>query len=233
MSPVPMTRTRIVAGLYLTDAAIVLLYLTNVWAGSPYLFPTRLLDLDGEANLPAWYSSAKFLMLGLVLVLVAHGTPGRLRSRRALLPSLLAFALSLDEVAGIHEWIGVKSDALLLGGDRVASLLPVTGSWMLVLAPVALAGAWIAFRALGPLLTVTPGARRLFLAGSAMLLAGALGAEVIANFVTPGTWHAALQVATEEGAELVGTTTLLWGSLELLSVTPEWHLLLPGAEAPR
>lgn len=225
----PMTRPRLVNGLYLTDATVVLAYLANVWAGSPYLFPTHLLDLDGEANLPAWYASAKLLILGLLLAIFALRAPVRPRSRLMFLPAILALAMSLDEIAGIHEWVGRRSDALLPGG-RLASVLPVTGIWMLPLAPIVLGGAYVAYRALKPCLTTAPRARWLFVAGCAILLAGALGAEVAANFVVQGTWLAALQVAIEEGAELVGATTMLWGALELFAA--HGLALIPEVAAP-
>lgn len=212
-----MTRPRLVDGLYLTDAIVVLAYLVNVRVGSPYLFPTHLLDLDGEANLPTWYASAKLLALGLLLALFALRSQARPRSLFSLFPAILAIAMSLDEVAGIHEWVGRRSDVLLAGGDRTASFLPVTGIWMLVLAPVVLTAIGVAYRGLRQCLGAAPRARRLFIVGCVILLAGALGAEVVANFVVPGTWPAALQVALEEGAELVGATTMLWGALELFA----------------
>lgn len=212
-----MTPKRIAAGLFLTDVAITLAYLINVMAGSPFTFPGRFLDLDGEANLPTWYASAKLLTLGLLLFIFASAS--RRPRRRALLflPAVLAVALSLDEVASIHEWIGLRSDAFLPGADRKASLFPVTGFWVLLAAPVALASAALCYRGLRPFLQAAPAARRLFAIGFTVLIAGAMGAELTANFVAPGTWHATLQVAVEEGAELAGTSTLIWAALELLA----------------
>lgn len=212
-----MTPRRIAAWLFLADAAITLAYLVNMMAGSPFTFPGRFLNMDGEANLPTWYASAKLLTLGLLLFIFAGGAHGRRRRALLFLPAVLAVALSLDEVAGIHEWIGLKSDAFLAGADRKASLFPVTGIWVLLVAPVALVSAALCYRVLRPFLQAAPAARRLFALGFTVLMAGAMGAELAANFVAPGTWHATLQVAVEEGAELAGTTTLIWAALELLA----------------
>ena len=227
-----MTRTRFVAGLYCTDAALTLAYLVNVWAGHPYMLVSRLLDLDGEANLPTWYSSEKLFLLALLLGLFAVRAPGRARSRLLLLPAVLTLVLSMDEVASIHEWVGFRSDALLAGGERVGTLLPVTGIWMFLLGPLLLLVTAVAYRAMSPWLAASPAAKRLYLAGFSVMILGAMGVELAANVVTPGTWAATLQIAVEELGELVGISTLLWATLELLGAHGIPVMAAEAARAP-
>jgi hypothetical protein len=50
----------------------------------------------------------------------------------------------------------------------------------------------------------------------ACALAGALGLEVLSNFVARGSIGSVIQILAEEMCELVGATVVLWGSWQLL-----------------
>ena len=61
-----------------------------------------------------------------------------------------------------------------------------------------------------------PGVLSKYVAGCATLMLGAVGLEVLRNFVMPGTGAYAVQVCVEELLEMAGVTLLLWGTLDLL-----------------
>ncbi len=201
------------------DAALVGLYLLDRALGRPYWIVTRLLDLNGEANIPAWYSSGQLLVLGLLLGLFAATTASHndKRSRGVFaLPALCLF-LSLDEVAQIHEWVGTKSDFLFVHGTRMGSLFPATGLWMFVLGLpfiVVVAHMW---RAFAPAVSGRQQVVRLYVVGFLVYVGSALGIETLANFISVGGVASLVQVVAEELGEMVGVTLLVWATLELLA----------------
>lgn len=202
----------------LADIMVAFLYILDNALGHPFYILTRLVDLDGEANLPAWYSSSQILFLGLLLGLFAFIM--RNRKPSPLLPagalSLICLALSLDEIAQIHEWIGNKSDQLLATGTRKGSLLGHTGIWMFLLGPLFLIIIAILWRKFSPYLRGRERVVRLYLLGFLVYIASALGVEILANFVSPAQADSVVQIVCEELGEMMGVTLLVWATLELL-----------------
>lgn len=196
--------------------AYLLLYLDAI------LYPailTPLLDLDGEANMPTWYASVQwFCVAGLLAIFsIRNFSFSQKRSWLLLALPLLFLGFSLDEVAMIHEEMGVQSDRVLPGGSRKNTPFIKTGIWMFLIGvPFAafLAGLILSIR---PYFRRTPGAFVKLCLGLAVTLVGAVGIETLANFTTPGSAYAMLQVLTEEVFELLGSTIILWGSYELLA----------------
>jgi hypothetical protein len=205
--------------LLLADVAMVALYLFNAALAHPYRRLTRLVDLDGEANLPTWYSSGQLLILGLLLgvfaVLMAdrRETP----SWPFLALAALCLVLSLDEIAQIHERLGNKSDVLLPGGSRKGSLVPLTGIWMFLLGPPFLLVVVLLWRVLAPVLQGRKRVARLYLVGFVVYTGSVLGIELLANFVSPGGLASEVQVVCEELGEMLGLTLLIWATVELLA----------------
>lgn len=203
----------------IADIIIVLLYILDNLLGHPFEILTHLVDMDGEVNLPTWYSSSQILFLGLLLSLFAFV----MRDRRPspLLPagalSLICFALSLDETAQIHEWIGNQSDKLLADGSRKGSLFSHTGIWMFILGPVFLITVTFLWRKLFPYLRDRERVVRLYLLGFCVYFVSAIGVEIMANFVSPNQADSVLQIACEEFGEMLGVTILIWATLELLA----------------
>src|SRR5205807_793123 len=99
---------------------LVALYWLDILSGEPPLL-NPLFDLDGEAHIPAWFSSAQLLTIALSL-----WTANRFRRSTELLPSrwflnLLAsgfLLLSLDETAQVH---GTLTGVI---GSRYADWVP-------------------------------------------------------------------------------------------------------------
>lgn len=214
-NPIPGT----VKIFLLADITIAVLYVLDNVLNHPFEILTRLIDLDAEANLPAWYSSSQILFLGLLLSLFAF----ILRNRRPspLLPagvlSLICLALSLDEIAQIHEWLGNQSDKLLATGTRKSSFFGHTGIWMFLLGPVFLIAVTFLWRKLSPYLRGRGRVVRLYLLGFSMYVVSALGIEILANFVSSSQVNSVIQIVCEEFGEMMGVTLLIWATLELLA----------------
>jgi hypothetical protein len=206
---------------FIVDLALVVGHLINTLAGGrPSLMMTRFLDVRRENNLPTWYSSIQWFCVASLFGIFAYHNFTRSQKKSWLLGALplLFLALSLDEVAGIHEWVGHESDILLPGSSRKYTLFDRTGIWMFVLG-----GPFLIFFA-GLILSLetyfrrAPGAFVKVLLGMAVMLAGAIGIEALDNyhFIGASYLYRAAQGSAEELCEMLGSTTILWGSHELL-----------------
>ena len=175
----------------------------------------HMFDLDGEGNLPAWYSSLLWAAAAVLAVLNgarsrAHGTG----SWHWVALAGLLLLLSLDESASLHESIG----------DVIAPLAPVTGGvfgWAWVFYGIALIVlALILFGKF--LLTLPP---RIFITlgiAGLVFVGGALGAEMYGAAIADGTvaflpglnWTRLVMI--EEFAEMLGVIIAIGALLALL-----------------
>lgn len=202
----------------LIDVSLGLGYIVNELVGRPSVKLTMLLDLDNESNLPTWYSSTQWFCVAIMLGLFAHSNFWLAQRRSwllAVLP-LVFLALSVDEVARIHEWIGERTEILLPGGSRANTPVPETGIWMFVVGVPFLAAFFWLISSIRMYFRDTPNALIKVFAGMLITLSGALGFETLANLVVPGSMYGILQVFSEEFCEMLGGTIVLWGSYELL-----------------
>jgi hypothetical protein len=174
-----------------------------------------LFDVNGEANVPTWFS--------VVLLLGASSAAGgaallnrRAAPRRArfyLLVGLALAALSLDELVGLHERLGAV-------GAAVAGGSPLHFVWVLpgaVLAGVLLVGLVLGGR------SVSAATRRRLWVAVAVYFAGALGAEVLSGqvLVAQGDRAAYLLVTgAEEFLEMVGSILVIRALLKTVRTEP-------------
>jgi hypothetical protein len=194
------------------DIITVTLYMISANL-DPRLF--RFFDLDEEANFPAWYASSKFLlcafMAGILLI--------RTNYKDRLFFPLSAFVcvmvlLSMDEAAMVHERFAAVLEGVLLV-DRTKTALPATGLWVVMIGFPAAYIFYLCLKALRrsrhALSKVVPK----MAIGFAVLLSGAIGAEVLTNFSgnISGTFSA--QVLLEEFLELIGASILLSACIDM------------------
>lgn len=134
------------------------------------------LDLDTEASLPTWLASALMACCSGLLFLVAVQVK-REQPRKAIPWFLLAVifcALSLDEIAMIHEWLSGYLSA------RIDNSGLFYFAWTLPALVICLAGL-ICFV---PFILSFKGIDRILLAGSAVVfLSGAIGMEMLGGSV--------------------------------------------------
>lgn len=206
-----------VCALFAIDLALGLAYLGDRKVGSPWRALRNFIDLGGEGNLPAWYSSMQLAAVALLFGLFAarnFRSSHRGSWALALLPALFLL-LSLDEVAQIHEMLGGKSDALFPGGTRKGTAFHRTGIWMFVLGLPFLLVLLLLWPAVSKWLRGAPGVERKLVLGFALLLGGALGVETVSNFMADGI-AAILEAFLEETLEMAGATVLFWAGYDLL-----------------
>lgn len=210
----------IVQVFFLADLSLALAYVLDYLAGHPYGGLSDLLNLDREHNLPTWYSSIQWFCIAVVLGLFAQRNfrLSRRGSWLLVLFPLVFLALSLDEVAQIHERLGHLSDKIFFHtNSRTDTVLPKTGIWMLAIGLPFLAFFAVLIHVTRPYFRATPGALAKIALGMAIMLTGAAGIETLSNFVTPGSIYDMLEVLAEETCELLGSTVILWGGCDLLA----------------
>lgn len=189
----------------------------------------RLVNVGAEANIPTWWSSMLLAAGGVGYLVTA--LLGRRSARQAstlgAAPSrsrtftlgcvgvgALLLAMSLDELASIHELLA----------HAVAALRPGTPGfrWLLLGIPIGLAALVFAVfvtRAMPPL------TRRTFLAGLALFFVGALGLEAVGSVLAErdayGTPLGTLVYHAEELAEMWGAALMAISPLPLAAPSRE------------
>lgn len=168
-----------------------------------------LFRLSGEENIPTWWSSAQLLMIALCLAILAAHLIERHNPRSwtlLLAPALFLF-LSMDEVAQFHERIGAE------WGPRNLR----TGMWVMWCAPAFIIAVAIVARALWPYLRPHRLVMARFGMGIAMLLACAVGLEMLANLFPDRSMLSNLEVIAEEVGEMMAGTLMLWAAATWLA----------------
>jgi hypothetical protein len=186
------------------DLALVTAYFIDYLLGNPIWILTRFFDLDRESSLPTWYSSVQWFSVAALLAIFARHNFRRSQFKSWLLIMLpgVFLAFSLDEIAMLHERIGMAIDSI----SRRDTHFPVTGIWMFVIG--------VPFIILfGVIILVI---RTYFRRAPRIMLAGALGVETLSNFVEPDSVDRILLIMAEEFCEMLGGTIVLWGSYESL-----------------
>jgi hypothetical protein len=208
---------RLILVLLAGDLALGAAYLVNEIAGRPRDGLTRLVDLNGEANLPAWYSS----MQGLAAALLLWTFVRRQASRTWVLwlAPILLFVISCDEVAQLHERVGGHSDALLPGGTRENTIFVHTGIWMFVIGvPFIVFLAWLLVRTRRAF-AAAPGSTVKMVTGFGLLLCGSLVMDGLSNAFRIHSLPFNMLALIEEVLEMTGMTVICWAALDLAKVT--------------
>ena len=193
-----------------------MIYLVNALTGGFSMKFTEVFDLDLENSLPNWYSSLQlFAVAGLFAIFARCRFDRRSARAWALLALPVIFlALSIDEVAEIHEWAGLKVDELLL--PRGDTPFVLTGLWMFVIGVPFLAALVSLIHSVRVFFKATPHVASKMVVGTLVLMGGAAGVETLVNFVPWKSTAHVLEVALEESLEMVGVTIILWAVVDLL-----------------
>ncbi len=207
----PATRRvlfNVVWSLVATDVALIVLHTLTTFA---------IFNLDREASVPTWYSSAKLLGVGLLSWLVFR----RVGTGRGpwLINAVLFCGLAIDEAVSVHETLSrrvLEHPALaglretLTGGDADKTSF----AWVLLFLPAMLAVVVFFVFLVRRGLADVPRGRTLFL-GGLMLLLVAVGLEAaVLRFPDVIEWGGTeagryrLLTTLEESAELFGVTLL-------------------------
>lgn len=153
----------------------------------------EMLDLDGEANVPAWWGATLLALIGAFCLLIGTVTPAAgARWPWVVVGGGFGF-LSLDEVTQLHERVGsAMGDE---GGTR--------SLWVLAYLPLLLLGATALLR-----VTRSVGRRPRYLMRAGLVaMAMAVMAEAISGALTD--LRNPVQVLVEENAEMLGSGLIL------------------------
>lgn len=204
---------------FILDALMGMAYFLDKLFGSPVQELSILVNLNREGNLPTWYSSLQLFVVGSLLGLFTWRNLDWYHRRSWLLPvlPLLFWLMSLDEVAQVHEKIGVLSNAAVTNGALDQTMFPKTGYWVIVVGAPFLLVVIGLFSAIRSYLTHPPYLIRMFLIGLCIMMIGALGVETLHNFVgAQGSRLRFILIFGEEVCEMFGVTMMLWASVDLL-----------------
>lgn len=211
----------LIALLFAADCALGLIPVIDFAAGHPWPRLSNLFNLDTEQTIPTWYSSMQWFCAGAMFASFASHAWHR-HMRGALCITALALAclvFSVDEIAEIHERLGFAADALMSGGTRNDSALWSTGLWPFLIGIPAITAIAVVVRGTRHIfLARAPRALVLLIVGFIVMFTGAVGVELVANFVSADKHSAAFlaQVVVEETMEMLGVTLIAWSAFSLL-----------------
>ncbi|WP_119679752.1 hypothetical protein [Indioceanicola profundi] len=176
---------------------------------------SRWFDLDAELTVASWFAASQLLAVGL-LMLAASPFSERKNWPTPLFCQIVGLGfvfLSMDEAAMIHERITA------IGRDQawVPRFNDTHGSWIFLYALIGAALAAFTWRNLMTMLVHHRQTALLMGGGFALLVAGAVGVEVMGYYGLFGS--PPLQVALEEFLEMLGVTVMLMGALTFFNRT--------------
>src|SRR5688500_9384001 len=105
---------KIFFAMLFVELLLVSFYWIDILLGSPVAVLHALVDLDGEGNLPAWFSSFQlaFISLSLWFLVFQDHKPEKPSRSFFALPASVFLLWSADETAQMHErltaWIGLR-----------------------------------------------------------------------------------------------------------------------------
>lgn len=215
--------TLCIISLILVLISFVGVVLLDPYSGNPYTgdpsesTPTSLaklvlrFDVMAEGNIPSWYSGALLLISAVLLGLIAAHTRTRqapYRERWAVL-AVLFVLFSLDEIAYLHEGINNYMSSNDIGILKIGWVLPASVF-------VVIAGLWFA-----PFILQLPQkTKRLFILAASVFLTGALGLEIVDNFLLSDMDVQSVPVLTsnhfQDLLEMFGTSIFIYALLDYI-----------------
>jgi hypothetical protein len=195
----------ILAGLYLIDSFL----LPNI--------TLEIFDLDGEANIPAWFSSVQLLLIGVVFF-IKHLQTGKGDYSNPIFFLIICLGfifLSVDEMASIHE----KINNFLKGFEFLPRFKGNHGIWIICYLIIGI------FLFISTYSSIKEMWRRhryettILATGMGLLIFGAVFLEIIHyQFLNRDSLFKShlLEVTIEEFFEMLGASTMLFGALHLI-----------------
>lgn len=194
---------KLICGLIIIEIILVSIHIVVTILG----IPINRFNLNGEANIPAWFSSTQLFMIGFVFLLSAH------HSNRHHHPSPLFLLtvgigfifLSVDEAAIIHEHIS----GALKHIEWIPRFGHGRGIWIFLYPLVGLTLLIIGYREIYKSWKYYKREMVIFIIGSIIFVFGALGLEMVKFLVILKYPFTLLEVVFEEFFEMLGATIIL------------------------
>ncbi len=177
----------------------------------------KLFNLDGERNIPSYFSSLQLLMIGLSFFLISREPAEAFRPFVSFFMVIAAgfCFLAFDEAMGIHE----KITHATVQYEWVPRFKGNHGVWIFAYSMIAAAFIVYFAHQAKQLLKLCEFECRMFLLGGAVLVAGAVGMEILSYLYLRGTpghnFLYRLEVTAEEFMEMAGASIMLYSSLLL------------------
>ncbi len=191
------------------------LFILNLLWGSPYPVGNRLLDLNSETSFSTWYSSVKLFCIAFVFAVFFLQVFNRGKiTPWLLLPLPILFCLmSMDEIVMLHETIGDHGDAKITdGGTRSDTMFKKTGAWFVIIGIPFLIGFYLYLSVIKKYFSEAPRSFLTLAAGMAVFLLGAVGFELVSNFLPEGRPTYLVRLL-EESFEMFGASIMLWAAI--------------------
>ncbi|MBW3568904.1 hypothetical protein KY385_02120 [Candidatus Parcubacteria bacterium] len=170
-------------------------------------------DLDDESSVPTWFSQILFFLIGVLALLAAY-LEAKIAPRRLWqVIGAVGLIFSIDEVAGLHEFV-LQSLHVLFFKD--ATPTSSDNAWLLIAPIILLAAsvfAWKMWRLL-PRRTLF-----LFVAAGSIFLVGAIAVDMLTSVVPRESFlNQGMLVAFEETLELLGTVIVVYAIVDFLEI---------------
>ena len=201
--------------LIMIEVALVALYLMD------HLFllfskSHHIIDLDGEANFPSWFSSVQLFFIGFLLLLQLFKTP-QLKNISLIFLSIIGLSflfLSLDESISFHE----KFNFRFVHIDWLPRFKNNHGLWIPIYLAMIISFLFFSKHQISNVWKYYRKELTIFSTGMVLFLLGGVVLEIISyEYLRVNELSKAylLEVAMEEGLEMIGATFMLYASLLL------------------
>ena len=186
----------------------------NFWMVEIIQSLNRLFNLDGEANIPSWYSSSTLLIASALLATVAlfkarYKAPYH---RHWKFLAVIFLYISMDEAAVIHEMLNKPLRLIFNTEGHVDSPWVVIAGLCLI---------FLAFTYARFLLHLPSKIRYLFVISGVVFLTGAIGAEFVSFHGQPqpatNTLSYQIPMTVEEFLEMAGVAIFIYAILLYLN----------------
>jgi hypothetical protein len=206
---------KLLIGLLVFEIFLVIIHITSLLVFgrvSPFF------HLDVEANLPSWFSSTQYLLIGIIfLVRSQQSTSVPYPSHRFFILLFFGFMLlSMDEAAQFHETL---NGFLLKKFDWAPSFKGGNGVWIFIYGLIGVVLLHKTFRDILGLWNHNRRQTTIMTLGLAMLAFGSVGLEIFSyEFLKNGATPLldVIEPAVEEFFEMFGVSVILYGALLLL-----------------